>query len=342
MQDEGGHDFVYNCSLQKMISRCLVNYQAFASKSTTLCNLPTNWSKIFRGRKWRVFDFLKLFLKKRNKTERRCFFLEKFFLLDLCPLTVAIFLFFRKGDSLSLLFRYEKNQRRGILYLFLIFLLKIRLGKNLVLLTDSELIAQSYVPYLNLIVMPIPHVEDMIFSRPTHEKVILWWPGGPRLSKGLQDIQKLAKESMPPHVELVVARSSLLQNESYSLNVRPVSDILSRKEYQQLMEDANIVLLPYDPIIYSKGTSGILVEAIIAGKMPFVKEGSWLSYELRRFSLEKLIIDWSKADLVKTILELYQDPELHNRLEKMRFAYTEFHSLKTYQDKLNMVLKLTQ
>src|SRR3989344_6122135 len=104
------------------------------------------------------------------------------------------------------------------------------------------------------------------------------------------------------------------------------------------MKEADIILLPYDPSIYRSGTSGVFVEAIIAGKIPVVKEGSWLSYELKRFSLEELVIDWEKKNLYEYFCSLPKNKEVLQKLEKMRIEYRKFHSIRTYQKQIEELL----
>ena len=84
--------------------------------------------------------------------------------------------------------------------------------------------------------------------------------------------------------------------------------------------------MPYTPDIHSWLTSGILVEAIAAGKVPLVATGTWLADELERFNLEDLIVDWERPDLLAEIARLARDADVRRRLDIMRTAYLAFHS----------------
>ncbi len=86
----------------------------------------------------------------------------------------------------------------------------------------------------------------------------------------------------------------------------------------------SLILLPYDPIVYQSSTSGIFVEVIIAGKLPLVKEGSWLSHELKKFNLPELIVDWQRPDFFTHAKTLLHSDEIQEKLEQMRKVYLSF------------------
>ena len=54
----------------------------------------------------------------------------------------------------------------------------------------------------------------------------------------------------------------------------------------------DFVLLPYDKKIYAECNLGIFVEAIVAGKITLVSADTWMAYELNKFKLTELVIDW--------------------------------------------------
>ena len=327
--NEGGHDFTYHLTLQKIMQRNQIEYRALITQGINFNKLTSEWTPFFRGEKWRIIDFVRSFFLTSGQ---RIFFLESFNGKDLCALVLAALLFARKQDRIWILFRYGKDQlpMNGRLHLFLAKLLRKKLKERFVALTDSDLIRRSFEPHLSMKVMPIPHTEVAAPFKKMSTKLTMWWPGVPRPAKGVEEIKRLMLLSSPGEMELVLAQSVPLPSEP-RLKVRQIPNILSREQYLEQMQEADIVLLPYDPDTYRSGTSGILVEAIIAGKMPLVKQGSWLSYELQRFSLEELIIDWSRKDLMEHILLLHQDQTVQAKLEKMKQEYTQFHSIEGYE-----------
>ena len=113
---------------------------------------------------------------------------------------------------------------------------------------------------------------------------------------------------------------------------------LSQKEYKEMMELSDFIVLPYDPISYCRRTSGILMEAVVAGKTPFVQAGSWLAYELQKNDLPELLVNWEDGDIFEKMLQLSQDEGIEGKLKTLRKKYLSFHSVENYSAKLQKLL----
>jgi hypothetical protein len=100
-----------------------------------------------------------------------------------------------------------------------------------------------------------------------------------------------------------------------------------------------MILLPYDPIAYQERTSGIFTEAIIAGKIPLVTPNTWMAYELSKYQLDKdLVIQWDHPEKVLTqLLEIKNNPQIQDKLETMKTAYQNFHTVKQYSQSLQQL-----
>ena len=55
---------------------------------------------------------------------------------------------------------------------------------------------------------------------------------------------------------------------------------LSVDQYYELLNNADIVLIPYHPKFYRIATSGVFVEAVLAGKVVITTSGTWMANEL--------------------------------------------------------------
>ncbi|MSR56199.1 MAG: hypothetical protein EXS05_00760 [Planctomycetaceae bacterium] len=62
--------------------------------------------------------------------------------------------------------------------------------------------------------------------------------------------------------------------------VRLLTEPLGTDEYRQLVLDSDVLLLPYDPAAYEARSSGILSEALAAGKPVIVPDGTWMARQL--------------------------------------------------------------
>ncbi|MGK7958705.1 MAG: glycosyltransferase, partial [Crocosphaera sp.] len=74
--------------------------------------------------------------------------------------------------------------------------------------------------------------------------------------------------------------------------VKLIKDAMSADDYYQLLAEADALILPYDSHSYRFRTSGVLTEALAAGKPVIVPENSWLGKQ----------VDSSRASL-------YKDPD---------------------------------
>lgn len=335
IQNESGHGIVYQKSLESSVEQLQFTYQGLFPSQAKIQQWQKNWIPFFRRNKILKFiDFLRVFLAK----EKRIIFIESFATLDFIYLTLSTLLLSKKDDLICVLFRYESNQLRqkGALHILMAKLCRMKLGSRFVLLTDSELIAEDYKKHLGYepLVMPIPHADQKDQLATKKEKIICWWPGEPRNAKGLNDILRIALLPDRNQAELVAAKKSNLPNTTL------VPDILSREEYLSWLHKSDFILLPYDPIVYRSGTSGIFVEAIIAGKIPLVKKGSWLSFELAKHGLTELILNWENPNIFSEMKALSENPQTLEKLRKMRASYSKFHSQEMFTETLRVALHL--
>ncbi len=284
-----GHDLEYHQS----IDRALIEM-----------GFVTERIHINRKKGWRLFDFIKLF---RKKDCPRTFFLETIPFLDLIALTLASS-FLKKQDKLILLFRHEIKRKLGSL------LLAILRKKRVVVCSDSQLLADK----IQGKVLPILHTDGMNGAvEAAWDTLILWWPGPAREEKGMSIIKALAKK---------LNRAQLFGH-LYAEGVTYLPE-LTRAQYVEQMMRSHIILLPYDPVAYFFRTSGILVESVCAGKVPFVLEGSWLANELREHNLEELIIDFTSFEEISRIAK---DSQVLEKLKKMQSYYREYHSSENFK-----------
>ncbi|MCH9633773.1 MAG: hypothetical protein S4CHLAM7_05060 [Chlamydiae bacterium] len=113
---------------------------------------------------------------------------------------------------------------------------------------------------------------------------------------------------------------------------------LDRETYISWMKKSDVILLPYSDPHYEKSTSSIFLEAILARKIPLVYPNTWMAYELKKYNLEELIIDWKPNELADLILKAYSNNSLLDKLDKMRGAYEKFHHLDNYAETMKLLV----
>lgn len=348
LKSERGHDLIYHQLVESVVKNSSMTFDLFLSNECSL-DLPLHWSKYFRrGRRGlkgsisRFREFKRLI--SSLKGDKRTFFLESFQQRDLFGLTLALLTSAKPSDRLLLLFRnrFDTSKKKKIGFSLLLKLLSLKLKERLIFLTDSSLILTSLpTPHF---LLPIPHTDMGSFEKDEHRsKLTLLWPGAPRAMKGLKEIQRLLKidDNAACHFELAASEDADLSPSNF-LALRRLGMNLNREEYLSEIHKADIILLPYDPKTYQSGTSGIFVEAIIAKKMPVVKDKSWLSFELSENNLRELIVDWQDPLFFTHLLKLYENEIVLKKLSKMHERYLEFHSYTSFERSFQRALKNCQ
>jgi hypothetical protein len=229
----------------------------------------------------------------------------------------------------------ERSARHRHAYGWLNGLIRQRVGAaNLQFLTDSVLLAESYRRIFGAPVatLPVPHTaaELPAVDAPADGRIHCWWPGAPRAEKGLAILQRLVATALPGagHIVLHASVEAGLQDlvQPGGIAVDPLAPKLSRPAYLAQFARADVLLLPYDAAAYRARTSGIFIEAIVAGKLPLVSRETWMAHELQANGLDALAVDWSAPDLFERLPVLLADAQVRERLAEVRDAYVRLHS----------------
>ncbi|MFO0890111.1 MAG: hypothetical protein U0790_13355 [Isosphaeraceae bacterium] len=126
-------------------------------------------------------------------------------------------------------------------------------------------------------------------------------------SRLLRQAVKELEEFGPAHVELVGREGFLLP-----------------ARYYELLAGSDLVLCPYEARIYRARSSGIMAEAIMAGKPTVVQAGTWLATQQAAGSGETFTDKASLADAVCRICDRYA--EYRERARLARIDWQAVHS----------------
>lgn len=171
------------------------------------------------------------------------------------------------------------------------------------LATDSERLAREFsdVTWVPFEIYPIPHTtafDPDPNTRATEPgaKIRVVSLGNARAEKGIIEIlEAIRLLSMRPHIADVEFVLQVHQPDELCSpaidefrcnlpnNVILLNDALDSAEYQALLCSASIVLVPYWRDVYLSRTSGVLLEALAAGKPAIVTDDTWMSDELARW-----------------------------------------------------------
>ncbi|OEO29661.1 hypothetical protein VW23_001860 [Devosia insulae DS-56] len=177
-----------------------------------------------------------------------------------------------------------------------------QLRRKLCFYADTPQLADQYNAIIGsseVAVLPVPHAlpATPAAERPARPPLRLVYLGNARTEKGFHllaaamdelrethlstgRIQLIAQANAPQSLDQELIVNARRRLSSYSSEeVQLIDAQLSIAEFQALLFSADIVLLPYDARLYRRRSSGILVQAMVAGKPVVVPADSWLAAE---------------------------------------------------------------
>jgi hypothetical protein len=360
LEDETGHYYSYAKAVERACHHIGWNYLAALPRSCRLQALPKGWSKcLYTDRanwKHQLFPALRSVLRlslsiraflmslPHPAAKSSVLFIDSFDQGHLLAVILSTLLLKNIPSEVWIFCRYPYRRllMKGHILRLLTFMLQRTIAPGRVtFLTDSKLLERSYSRLLSRPpkVMPIPHA---LFVFPSAEKFspsdrwTLWWPGEPRKHKGLNVIKRIGECRLDGsnRFRLIVADSAGVRGASNGIQVETLASPLPMEEYAHTLNRADIILLPYDADIYEEATSGIFVETVAAGKIPLVSSETWMSFELERFHLEELAIDWDDKRIFARIAEIASSASIRERLVRMSEAYILFHNETSYANEM--------
>lgn len=366
-----GHNHIYLKSVEKSSKFLGWSFLALLPQKNIVDNLPENWIKCIdcptvrhwfeqiekkpykRDRKFfrakqRVRYYFSLFfsLKKNFIKGKNILLFETFAPSDIILITHLLTFLPKKNTEVWLLYRYPSSFMKDAGQMDSYKKCHKRIeakGITLKLVTDSDLLNEDLSAAFTAGVhtFPIPHVEDLeAKTNKISPHIDCWWPGLARPGKGQKIIQDFASSSHPKNAlfNILAAKNSGLTSTSNGPNISLLEKELSREDYVKYLINSDLILLPYVDSCYQKTTSGIFTETIMAGKIPVVYPNTWMAYELCKFDLKELIINWEKETLPEKLLEIYQDSTIKEKISLMRGKYLEFHSINNFSEEMKKLL----
>ncbi len=208
-------------------------------------------------------------------------------------------------------------------------------GGRLHLLSDSETLCRRYEELIGCSLSLVPIPQSLPYSSSNNGDVSkrairLGYLGNARDNKGFPQLPKLIEacegeiSAGTMEFRCQLHRSSGQEPASQAaldamqtLPVTPVFGELDGKSYYNLLQQLDVVLLPYELKYYRSQTSGIFSDALAYGKVVVVPENTWMADQLRDHGAG-IIYDSSRPDglssAVKKLPGCY--PELKNKALK--------------------------
>lgn len=354
-----GHELEYHQAVSQAAASLGWEHWVGASKawSTAAKELPHNWeaslesahftgsrSILKRSRQILIAagSLHRFFAKHSTPSGSETILIESFLPSEIIAVTLGLLGLRNRRISVWLLFRFnEKWTSIGYIFLrrILFPILELLVGGRVALMTDNEPLRISVGEAFRrrqVFLLPIPHgvVECRNIRKSSRKdgEIVCWLPGPPRKDKGVEIARSLlsmaTKESS--RITFLIGEGARVHQVQGAPILKTVPDFMERDIYEATLMEVDVVLLPYDRRRYEKSTSGIFVEAITAGKVPLVTQGTWMAFELERFGLGELCLDWDPECTLKILLDVVTNLELRDRLAKMRSEYVNYHSLQSF------------
>jgi glycosyltransferase involved in cell wall biosynthesis len=225
-------------------------------------------------------------------------------------------------------------------------------GDRLSLWTDTEELAEDYLHLSGYPfgVLPIPFNHSLIKNRqqPGRPPLTCLYLGDVREEKGFHllpvlirslqndDSVRFVIQATKPHPAattptLLAAMSALSALESFDPNLVGLAgrdlDFLPREQYFRMLAESDIVLCLYDAKIYRARSSGIMTEALAAGKPVIVPAETWMAHQLPQGCGECFA---DRTSLVAAVQRIAVDyPHYHANVQRQRGQWLARHSPQT-------------
>lgn len=371
LENEQGHIYSYNQWVGEAARLLGWEHVAALRAAANVANVPDGWDlclgtreSYFRFRPLvKIEKMLKLvrslaayFRVQAEQSKPVIYFLEWFDPVHLIAFCVALLLTRRQDKrNVWILYRFEFPKTFITrLYRFLHALVRWRVGhRQLVLFSETDLVAESLAATFgqHVYVLPLPTISPSeparlyawSSARERAGKVVCWWPGQPVEAKGLSTVDRLIRQAGPEaeHICIVADQRAGFAPVAGGCQLILLPPGMPRVDYLGWLYTMDLALLPYDPQAYATRTSGVFADAITAGKPTAVTDGTWMAHELRKYGLDELILDWTSPHLIGDLLRLPANPDVRQKIERIRSDYASFHSIAGYADTIMKVYDLT-
>ncbi len=189
-------------------------------------------------------------------------------------------------------------------------------AKKCILFTDSKALQEAYRHNISapVSVMPIPlrsHLYEQMQNANQHRISIktIGFIGGKVGYKGLDkfliqfillvryDIRFLI-HGIRDSEDLLSFAQLVLSNEAFCVVKQNIDKIetcyhLDEKEYMNLFNRMDVILIPYTSLQFAEGTSNIFAESVSAGVIPVVPSTTWMGDELMSGGFQELVVNFS-------------------------------------------------
>lgn len=291
-------------------------------------------------------------LEAINKKSQTVIFVHTFSLYNVWSWLRLIPKLQKKKIKLLLLFRYSKILLPSYIQNIFIALCKKfpRPSSDIVYLTDSKELANEYLKSSNMQLIPLPVMAKTKFKMQETKKfnmngLNISYLGCARNDKGFFHIprilEKLISHDMTNNLTFLIQASlpgtdylenkcrlalnkiQKIKNENEHLNIKLFNEQLSEDDYEKLLVQSNLILLPYTGPSYKVQTSGILIEAMSNGIPCIVPKNTWMSEEIKNTGGGCLFDPEDEDDIADSVIKVIKNHKEYYEKAQNGISYAQ-------------------
>lgn len=337
--DYRSHHYPFQKAIEKITQNLFWDYKALISEKHLFDKLSPNWIPCLDATNFStLYKTLSIALLQHlqpMKHNRKIIFLDSPGHGDVEALFMASHLLYDKNLHIWILLHNDPLYPKDCGKAVRICLERMaETASTIRLITPDLKLSQIWREYLSYpcATMPTPQCESLptLPLLPIQKKhIILWFPGGLRKTKGLEEIQKIIqqKNTSGYNITIYYEKSEALAAQEKNLELIQLQYNLSDQEYLDMFAKCHAVLLPRYHPRYQYAVSGIFIEAMCMQKPAFANPNTSLARMLEENGLEKFIVDFSKASIWEDIIEALSDTSIERKLATFSKSLRAFHTL---------------
>jgi len=278
------------------------------------------------------------FFNTHNIKKKDSFYIDGYSFYFLFSFLISC-LYLKKTFNIFIYCRYNYDLKKKFLFKTFIALLKFK-KVTVYILTDNYplyLILQKDFKVKTLL-MPIPHTFELkrfkIKKFHNNKNINLLCPGQYREEKFGNNFNNFLYKNNSKFINVVINKD-FKKKSDLNINFKKFGSNLNMCEYKKLIIAADLIVLPYDKMLYKFRTSGIFFEAITSQKRVIVTSGTSMANEFIKYDLKDLVIkDWANFDIFKNMKNIFS-PNIDRNMTRMRIQYLKKHNKNNFVKILN-------
>lgn len=183
---------------------------------------------------------------------------------------------------------------------------------------------------------PLPASKDTPVTKRSNNQFTVLFPCALREEKGSEIVKEFSRFISTDNSDIAMLSRPLVDvEENVEKGLCYISEDLNDEAYRSLLLNSDVIVIPYLAPQFTYRTSGIIVDAMLAGKPVITIEGTWLSDIVKRYKFGLPIKYFSPFSLMSAINTIRQNHRFFGPNAKSSFEkYNEQNSWANLVDEM--------